>query len=223
MWVGLSYCDGDWKRFKLAKRGSLISASVDDWAEETRGVGGPVTLRVDSPLYLGGVPMELEHASLDSQSHRHGGIICHTENVGALSPHFMSPFLSSAASSPTGLGGCIRGLTMHSDDTDTHVSPSINLSVASRRSVRVDLNGCPVGESRYNCRGNDSVLVYSGGQTQATDTNLQPFTGNHAHHTREHILCGSLHFYANNLCLLFSCLCMCTHTHTSVQSTCTGL
>lgn len=81
MWVGLSYCDGDWKRFKLAKRGSLISASVNDWAEETRGEGGPVSLRVDSPLYLGGVPMELVHPSLDSQSHKHGEITWHTEAV----------------------------------------------------------------------------------------------------------------------------------------------
>lgn len=79
MWVGLSYCDGDWKQFSLAKRGSLISAAVDDWAEETRAVGGPVSLRVDSPLYLGGVPMELVHPALDKQSHKHGEMLCHTE------------------------------------------------------------------------------------------------------------------------------------------------
>lgn len=70
MWVGLSYCDGDWKPFSLAKRGSLISAAVNDWAEETRG--GAVRLRVDSPLFLGGVPTELIHPALDSRSHRHG-------------------------------------------------------------------------------------------------------------------------------------------------------
>ncbi|CAB1442996.1 unnamed protein product [Pleuronectes platessa] len=40
MWVGLSYCDGDWKQLSLAKRGLVISAAVNDWAEETRGVGG---------------------------------------------------------------------------------------------------------------------------------------------------------------------------------------
>lgn len=70
MWVGLSYCDGDWKPLSLAKRGSLISAAVNDWAEETRGEA--VRLRVDSPLYLGGVPMELTHPALDSRSHKHG-------------------------------------------------------------------------------------------------------------------------------------------------------
>lgn len=72
MWVGLSYCDGDWKQLSLAKHGSLISAAVNDWVEETRGVGGAVRLRVDSPLYLGGVPMELIHPALDSKSHKHG-------------------------------------------------------------------------------------------------------------------------------------------------------
>lgn len=74
MWVGLSYCAGEWKQLSLAKRGSLILAAVDDWAEETRGVGGAIRLRVDSPLYLGGVPMELIHPALDSQSHKHGEI-----------------------------------------------------------------------------------------------------------------------------------------------------
>nr|XP_046239587.1 usherin [Scatophagus argus] len=146
MWVGLSYCDGDWKQLSLAKRGSLVSAAVDDWAEETRGVGEAVRLRVDSPLYLGGVPTELIHPALDRRSHKHG------------------------------LGGCIRGLTIRSDETNHPVSQSVNLSVASRRSVRVYLDGCPTSESRYNCRGNDSVLVYSGRKTQATDNSLQPFT-----------------------------------------------
>lgn len=71
MWVGLSYCDGDWKQLSFAKSGSLISAAVNDWAEETRG-GGAGRLRVDSPLYLGGVPVDLVHPALDSRSHKHG-------------------------------------------------------------------------------------------------------------------------------------------------------
>uniref|UniRef100_UPI0037E7E888 usherin n=1 Tax=Semicossyphus pulcher TaxID=241346 RepID=UPI0037E7E888 len=146
MWAGLSYCDGDWKQLSLAKRGSLILAAVNDWAEESRGAGGAVRLRVDSPLFLGGVPPELKHPALDSRSHKHG------------------------------LGGCIRSLTIRSDETNPPVSHSVNLFVASRRSVRVYLDGCPTSESRYNCRGNDSVLVYSGRRTQATDNSLQPFT-----------------------------------------------
>lgn len=72
MWVGLSYCDGDWKQLSLAKRGDAVSAAVNDWAEETRGAGGAGGLRVDSPLYVGGVPAELTHPALESQSHRHG-------------------------------------------------------------------------------------------------------------------------------------------------------
>lgn len=77
-----------------------------------------------------------------------------------------------------GLGGCMKGLTIRSDETNPPVSQSVNLSVASRRSVRVYLDGCPTSESRFNCRGNDSVLVYSGRRTEATDYSLQPFTGN---------------------------------------------
>lgn len=74
MWVGLSYCDGGWKKLSVAKRGLLISAGVDDWAEEVRGVGEVPRLSVDSALYLGGVPVELHHLALHSQSHRHGEI-----------------------------------------------------------------------------------------------------------------------------------------------------
>lgn len=74
MWVGLSYCAGDWKQLSLAKRGPIVFAAVDDWREETRGVGEAGKLRVDSPLYLGGVPTELKHPALDTQSHKHGEI-----------------------------------------------------------------------------------------------------------------------------------------------------
>ncbi|XP_077419247.1 usherin isoform X1 [Vanacampus margaritifer] len=146
MWAGLSYCDGDWKQLSLAKRSSLISAAVDDWAEETRGAGTAGRLRVDSPLYLGGVPPQLKHRALDIHSHRHG------------------------------FGGCIRGLTVQSDKTSPPVSQSVNLSVASGRSVRIYLDGCPNSESRYNCRGNDSVLAFTGRETHAFDYSLQPFT-----------------------------------------------
>ncbi|XP_015250616.1 PREDICTED: usherin-like [Cyprinodon variegatus] len=146
MWVGLSYCDGDWKHLSLAKRGSLISAALDEVAEEIRGVGGAARLRAESPMYLGGVPIELSHQALNVHSHKHG------------------------------LGGCIRGLTVRSDERNPSARQSINLSVAYRRSVRVNLDGCPTSESRFNCRGNDSVLVYTGGQTKATDHSLQPFT-----------------------------------------------
>lgn len=86
MWVGLSYCDGHWKQLSLAKRGSLISAAVNDWAEETRGVGGAARLSVDSPLYLGGAPTELIHPALDSRSHKHGEIWLCTEKSISIPP-----------------------------------------------------------------------------------------------------------------------------------------
>jgi len=92
------------------------------------------------------------------------------------------------SSSITGLGGCIRRLTIRSDERKSPASQSVNLSVASRRSVRVYLDGCPASESRFNCRGNDSVLVYSGTKTQATDYNLQPFTGNDVQYTHSKLL-----------------------------------
>nr|XP_061796460.1 usherin-like [Nerophis lumbriciformis] len=146
MWAGLSYCDGDWKQLSLGKRGSLLSAAVDDWAEQTKGPDAMGRLRVDSPLYLGGVPGQLTHRALDIHSHRHG------------------------------FGGCIRGLTIQSDKTSPLASQIVNLSVASGRSVRIYLDGCPNSESRYNCRGNDSVLAFTGRVTHAFDYSLQPFT-----------------------------------------------
>ncbi|XP_055085949.1 usherin [Periophthalmus magnuspinnatus] len=74
-----------------------------------------------------------------------------------------------------GLGGCIRRVLI-SDERNPDVTPFVNLFVASLGSVRVFLGGCPSSESLYNCRGNDSVLIYTGKNTQATDDNLQPFT-----------------------------------------------
>uniref|UniRef100_A0A3Q2FNI0 Usherin-like n=1 Tax=Cyprinodon variegatus TaxID=28743 RepID=A0A3Q2FNI0_CYPVA len=139
MWVGLSYCDGDWKHLSLAKRGSLISAALDEVAEEIRGVGGAARLRAESPMYLGGVPIELSHQALNVHSHKHGEM--NSNFRGSTLMFFWK--------------GCV---------------------FAYRRSVRVNLDGCPTSESRFNCRGNDSVLVYTGGQTKATDHSLQPFT-----------------------------------------------
>lgn len=89
-------------------------------------------------------------------------------------------------SSPAGLGGCIRGLSIRNDETNPPVGQSVNLFLASRRCLRVYLDGCPTSESRYNCRGNDSVLVYSGRRTRAADYSLQPFTGNRAQCAHTH-------------------------------------
>ncbi|KAM4602923.1 usherin [Polymixia lowei] len=144
MWVGLSYCDGDWNQLSLAKHGSIIFAAVNDWAEEMRGVGGGGGLGNDSLVYLGGVPIELVHPALVGRSHRNG------------------------------LGGCVRGLTFQTDKTKPPIT--VKLAAVHRHSVRVYLDGCPTSDSRFLCRGNDSVLVYTGKKTQAQDYSLQPFT-----------------------------------------------
>ncbi|CAL8404780.1 unnamed protein product, partial [Boreogadus saida] len=147
MWVGLSYCDGEWNQLSLAKRASVISAAVNDWEERLSGAGGDAGLSVDSSVYLGGVPTDLMHPALARNSHRNG------------------------------LGGCLRRLTVRADGApQPPVTPTVNLSSASRRSVRVELDGCSPGGSRFLCRGNDSVLVYSGRETLARDAGLQPFT-----------------------------------------------
>ncbi|XP_030233283.1 usherin [Gadus morhua] len=147
MWVGLSYCDGEWNQLSLAKRASVISAAVNDWEERLSGAGGDAGLSVDSSVYLGGVPTDLMHPALARNSHRNG------------------------------LGGCLRRLTVRADGApQAPVTPTVNLSSASRRSVRVELDGCSSGDSRFLCRGNDSVLVYSGRETLARDAGLQPFT-----------------------------------------------
>lgn len=93
-------------------------------------------------------------------------------------PSPSEPSLISLSSSATGLGGCIRALSVQNDGTSPPAGQSVNLFLASRRAARVYLDGCPTSESRYNCRGNDSVLVYSGKRTRAADYSLQPFTGN---------------------------------------------
>lgn len=114
---------------------------------------------------------------------------CNFPDIIKIPSHFCFYFLYSLSALCflflrfTGLGGCLKDLTIRSGNRNPPISQSVNLSVASRRSVRVYLDGCPTSESRYNCRGNDSVLVYSGKKTQATDYNLQPFTGNTAQYT----------------------------------------
>ncbi|KAM3876945.1 usherin [Diretmus argenteus] len=146
MWVGLSHCGGNWNQLLLAKHGSVISAAVNDWAEEIVGMGGAGRVTFDSPVYLGGVPNELIHPALASRSHKQG------------------------------LGGCIKGVTIRSGETHTPLSLAVNLAAASRRSVRVYLDGCPTSDRLFHCRGHDSVLVYTGRETKARDYSLQPFT-----------------------------------------------
>ncbi|KAL0969312.1 hypothetical protein UPYG_G00225390 [Umbra pygmaea] len=73
-----------------------------------------------------------------------------------------------------GLGGCVRAVNIRTGPTT--VLTGISLSALVRHSVRVDLDGCPATDSIFYCRGNDSVLVYTGRETQARDMGVQPFT-----------------------------------------------
>lgn len=53
----------------------------------------------------------------------------------------------------------------------------VNIASVSSTAVRVDLDGCPSTDSSVNCRGNDSIIVYRGGEETARDHSLQPFKG----------------------------------------------
>ncbi|XP_056624652.1 usherin [Triplophysa dalaica] len=138
VWVGLSYCDGAWNTLNVLKRGSLVSAGLNDVYEQERKVnGGP--LRINSPLYLGGVPSEVLHPALNKHSLLHG------------------------------FGGCIR-------DVRFARGPVVSLAAVSSGAVRVNLDGCLSADTSVNCRGNDSILVYTGRDRSADDLTLQPFT-----------------------------------------------
>lgn len=77
--------------------------------------------------------------------------------------------------SPTGFGGCIRDVRLAAS------GPVLNLVMASCAAVRVNLDGCLSADTSVNCRGNDSILVYTGNEISALDLTLQPFTGTHTH------------------------------------------
>lgn len=67
LWLGLSYCDGTWHTVKVQREGALVSASLNELVER---VSQPRAqpLAVNSPVYLGGVPLELQ------ASHAHLGL-----------------------------------------------------------------------------------------------------------------------------------------------------
>ena len=110
MWAGLSYCNGDWNQLSLGKRGSIISAAVNDWAEEMMGVGGS-ELRFDSPVYLGGVPTDLIHPALASQSHKHGEIHMYTHRD--IYPLFPQDAAASSSGCDAAASRLTRGCNYH--------------------------------------------------------------------------------------------------------------
>uniref|UniRef100_A0A8B9SU76 Usherin n=1 Tax=Anas platyrhynchos TaxID=8839 RepID=A0A8B9SU76_ANAPL len=59
LWLGLSYCDGKWKKVTVNKEGSVVSASMDELREQTLEPHVQ-QLKVNSPVYIGGIPPEIQ-------------------------------------------------------------------------------------------------------------------------------------------------------------------
>lgn len=83
-----------------------------------------------------------------------------------LSLSLFHPLLRCSA----GFGGCIR-------DVRFARGPVVSLAAVSSSAVRVNLDGCLSADTSVNCRGNDSILVYTGRDSSTEDLTLQPFTG----------------------------------------------
>ncbi|EGV92554.1 Usherin [Cricetulus griseus] len=64
LWLGLAYCDGSWNTVIIKKEGSMVSVAVNELMEHSSQAGAQ-TLQVNSPVYVGGIPQELQ----DSYSH----------------------------------------------------------------------------------------------------------------------------------------------------------
>ncbi|XP_039386307.1 usherin [Mauremys reevesii] len=60
LWAGLSYCDGNWKRVAVKKEGSRVSASMNELTEHVLEPRAQ-QLKVNSPVYVGGIPSELQN------------------------------------------------------------------------------------------------------------------------------------------------------------------
>ncbi|KAM4770863.1 usherin [Rhinophrynus dorsalis] len=68
-----------------------------------------------------------------------------------------------------GFGGCMK-------DVRFTQGVVVNFASASSNAVRVNLDGCLSADSSVNCRGNDSIIVYSGKEESTYERDLQPFT-----------------------------------------------
>ncbi|KAJ1157569.1 hypothetical protein NDU88_010275 [Pleurodeles waltl] len=59
LWLGLSYCDGRWKKVILKRNGSSFSARLNDMYEQVQD-SNEEALIVNSAFYIGGIPNELQ-------------------------------------------------------------------------------------------------------------------------------------------------------------------
>ncbi|GAB0187409.1 usherin [Grus japonensis] len=60
LWLGLSYCDGKWNKVTVNKEGSVVSASMNELSEQTLEPHLQ-QLKVNSPVYVGGIPPEIQN------------------------------------------------------------------------------------------------------------------------------------------------------------------
>ncbi|NXV84670.1 USH2A protein, partial [Calonectris borealis] len=60
LWLGLSYCDGKWNKVTVNKEGSVVSASMNELREQTLEPRVQ-QLKVNSPVYVGGIPPEIQN------------------------------------------------------------------------------------------------------------------------------------------------------------------
>lgn len=61
LWLGLSYCDGKWNKIILSKSGTVASAKMNEWTDHVMEPDLE-QLFVNSPVYLGGTPVEVQEA-----------------------------------------------------------------------------------------------------------------------------------------------------------------
>ncbi|NXO10183.1 USH2A protein, partial [Oriolus oriolus] len=59
LWLGLSYCDGKWNEVTVSKEGSVISATMNGLREQALEPRAQ-QLKVNSPVYVGGIPPEIQ-------------------------------------------------------------------------------------------------------------------------------------------------------------------
>ncbi|KAF5890052.1 usherin isoform X1, partial [Clarias magur] len=112
----------------------------------------------------------MNHASEQHRSERGGNLnITSPFYIGGVPAGLQHPALHQY-SLLHGFGGCIRDVRLAAS------GPVLNLAVASCAAVRVNLDGCLSADTSVNCRGNDSILVYTGNEISALDLSLQPFT-----------------------------------------------
>ncbi|XP_055581897.1 usherin [Falco cherrug] len=60
LWIGLSYCDGKWNEVTVNKEGSVVSASMNELREQMLEPRVR-ELKVNSPVYIGGIPPEVQN------------------------------------------------------------------------------------------------------------------------------------------------------------------